>query len=120
MISEGSCDTEDWSNDAENTALYHRNKLHLNIFKTENSCVKWEYYFIILLFLQYFWPNNRSLGEHKKLFKNLSDPNLFHGSVWVCVCVCVRDSVKQCQIPREAWSYPKQIMYTSNPHECFS
>ncbi len=28
MISEGSCDTEDWSNDAENSALNHRNKLH--------------------------------------------------------------------------------------------
>ncbi len=28
MISEGSCDTEDWSNDAENSALYLRNKLH--------------------------------------------------------------------------------------------
>jgi len=27
VISEGSCDTEDWSNDAEN----HRNKLHFNI-----------------------------------------------------------------------------------------
>ncbi len=26
MISEESCDTEDWSNDAENTALHHRNK----------------------------------------------------------------------------------------------
>ncbi len=25
MISEGSCDTEDWNNDAENPALYHRN-----------------------------------------------------------------------------------------------
>ncbi len=25
MISEGSCDTEDWSNDAEYTALLHRN-----------------------------------------------------------------------------------------------
>ncbi len=28
MISEGSHDTEDWSNDAENSALHHRNKLH--------------------------------------------------------------------------------------------
>ncbi len=28
MICEGSCDTEDWSNDAENSALHHRNKLH--------------------------------------------------------------------------------------------
>ncbi len=27
MISEGSCDTEDWSNDAENSALHPRNKL---------------------------------------------------------------------------------------------
>ncbi len=26
MISEGSCDTEDWSNDAENSALHHMNK----------------------------------------------------------------------------------------------
>jgi len=33
-ISEGSCDTKDWSKVAENSALHHRNKLHLkNIFK---------------------------------------------------------------------------------------
>ncbi len=29
MIYEGLCDTEDWSNDAENTAAHHRNKLHI-------------------------------------------------------------------------------------------
>ncbi len=28
MISEGSCDTEDWSNDAENSALHHRNTVN--------------------------------------------------------------------------------------------
>jgi len=28
----GSCDTEDWSNDAENSALHHRNKLHFKIY----------------------------------------------------------------------------------------
>ncbi len=33
MSYEGSCDTEDWSNDAENSALQHRNKLHFNIKK---------------------------------------------------------------------------------------
>jgi len=38
MNSEGSCDTEDWSNDAENSALNHRNTLH---FKTENILYKW-------------------------------------------------------------------------------
>ncbi len=32
MISEGSCDTEDWSNDAENSALHHKNKLHFQIY----------------------------------------------------------------------------------------
>jgi len=37
MISEGSCDTEDWSNDAENSALHHRNILKCQIY--ENS--KW-------------------------------------------------------------------------------
>ncbi len=31
MISEVSCDTEDWSNDAENNSLNHRNKLHFHI-----------------------------------------------------------------------------------------
>ncbi len=32
MISEGSCDTEDWSNDAENSVLRHRNKLYFKIY----------------------------------------------------------------------------------------
>ncbi len=32
MISEGSCDTEDWSNDAENSALHHRYKLHFGVY----------------------------------------------------------------------------------------
>ncbi len=32
LISEGSDGTEDWSNDAENSASYHRNKLHFKIY----------------------------------------------------------------------------------------
>ncbi len=32
MISEGSCDTEDWSNYAENSALRHRNKFDFKIY----------------------------------------------------------------------------------------
>jgi len=35
MISEGSCDAEDWSNDAENSTLHHRNKYHFICIKTE-------------------------------------------------------------------------------------
>ncbi len=36
MISEGSCDTEDWSNDAENSAAHHRNKLSFKIYYNRN------------------------------------------------------------------------------------
>ncbi len=32
MNSEGSCDTEDWSNEAENSAFYNKNKAHLKIY----------------------------------------------------------------------------------------
>ncbi len=31
MISEGSCDTEDWSNDAEYSALHRINTVYFNI-----------------------------------------------------------------------------------------
>ncbi len=70
MISEGSCDTEDWSNDAENSALHHRNKLHLTLYYTiENSCFKLQSFFTILLYLLHFWSNTCSLDEHKKRFE---------------------------------------------------
>ncbi len=45
MISEESWDTEDWSNDADNSALHHMNKLHCKYIKMENS------------FLLYIWLN---------------------------------------------------------------
>ncbi len=32
IISEGSCDTKAWSNDAENSALHHMNKLHIKTY----------------------------------------------------------------------------------------
>ncbi len=32
MISKASCDTEDWSNDAENSAVNHRNKLDVDVY----------------------------------------------------------------------------------------
>jgi len=36
MVSEGSCDTEDWSNDAKIQLRHHRNKLHFKK-KIENK-----------------------------------------------------------------------------------
>ncbi len=39
MISEGPCDTEDWSNDAPNSVLHHRNTLHLKKYsKRKQLC----------------------------------------------------------------------------------
>ncbi len=40
MISEGSCDTEDWSNDAENTALITEINYILKYNKIENCYFK--------------------------------------------------------------------------------
>ncbi len=37
MISEGSCDIEDWSNDAENSALHHK---MIFFYKKGNSYLK--------------------------------------------------------------------------------
>ncbi len=50
MISEGSCDPEDWSNDAENTDLHHRSNI-------ENTYLKLKSYFTILMFysITYNW-----------------------------------------------------------------
>ncbi len=41
MISEGSYDTEDWSNDAENSALLYRNLFFKDI-KIENCYLKFQ------------------------------------------------------------------------------
>ncbi len=60
MISEGSCDTEDWSNDAENSALHYRNKWYFKIYQ------------IVIIFysFNYFLSNKYSLGE-TFLFKKI-------------------------------------------------
>ncbi len=40
MISEGSCDTEDWSNDAENSALIVEINYILQYIQIENTCFR--------------------------------------------------------------------------------
>ncbi len=37
MISKGSCDSEDWSNDAENQLCFHRNKLHFKVYENRKQ-----------------------------------------------------------------------------------
>ncbi len=44
-----SCDTEDCSNDAENSALCHRNKLHLNIYSQRKQL-----FYIIIIFHNFY------------------------------------------------------------------
>lgn len=46
MISEGSCDTEDCSNDTENSALDQRNKLNFN----QHSIRQLLFYIIIIFY----------------------------------------------------------------------
>ncbi len=41
MISEGSCDTEDWSNDAENLALITEINYILKYIQIESSYLIW-------------------------------------------------------------------------------
>ncbi len=50
--SEGSCDTEGWSNDAENSALHHRNQLHFKIYCNKKAVYNIsEYYCFCCIFL---------------------------------------------------------------------
>ncbi len=37
MISDGSSDTEDWMNDAENAAFHHKNELHFKIYSNRKQ-----------------------------------------------------------------------------------
>jgi len=76
MISEGSCDTEDWSNNSENSALRHRNKLHFN---SDFKLLQYHFYCFIE------WSNKCSLGRRKRLLsktlKYLPNPKrIYHGS----------------------------------------
>ncbi len=51
MISEVLRETEDWSNDAENPAFHHSNKLHVKCDKTEMSYFQWYWFFFITVFV---------------------------------------------------------------------
>ncbi len=59
MISEESCDTEDWSNDAENSDFITGINYILKDSQIENGCFK----FAIWLILPYIWLNKFSLSE---------------------------------------------------------
>ncbi len=59
MSSEGSCDTEDWSNDAENSVLRHRNKLLLKKILNKKH-------------LFYFWNNTSQYYGFNCIFDQIN------------------------------------------------
>jgi len=65
VISEGSCDTEDFSNDAENSALHHRNKLHFKYIKTENRFTFFTIFINITVVYCIFLSNKCNVEEHR-------------------------------------------------------
>ncbi len=68
MISEGSCDTEDWSNDAEKSALTLQNKLHFTIFMNRNQLFQ-----IVIIFHNiavFFHQINAALVSIRDFFQN--------------------------------------------------
>ncbi len=67
--------SEDWSNDAENSALITEINYIFKYFQIENGYFNLLYYFQMLL---YIWLNKCSLGEDKKLISKtkITDPKL--------------------------------------------
>jgi len=57
---EGSCDTEDWSNDAENSALHHRNNLHFKMYSNieQNSLYNCKNISLIIINNNFFFQNS--------------------------------------------------------------
>ncbi len=58
-----------WSNDAENSALHHRNKLHFTLYLNKKTVIlKCSIFHNISVFMYYyFWLYKCSLGEHRLL-----------------------------------------------------
>jgi len=84
MISEGSCDTEDWSNDAENSALHHMNKLRFKNIKIENNTTNNKTFNVFLdhntftLNLQ----NNVETKRTKKIFNGFFLPSTLNEGLY--------------------------------------
>jgi len=67
MISGGSCDTEDWSNDA----LINRNKLHFKIYSIRKQLFQMIIFLNITVFTVFSDQISVVLGNHKTSLKNI-------------------------------------------------
>ncbi len=73
MTSEGSCDTEDWSNDAENSTLRHRNKIHFQIYSNRKQSFSISQYYNFLLYLWWKKCSLRVRDFFQQRFKSVRE-----------------------------------------------
>ncbi len=85
MFSKRSCNTENWSNDEENSALHHRNNITFyNILKLKTFFYLFNYISQYCCFFLVFLPNKFSLDEQKIFIsESLSDNvNVMFPNFW--------------------------------------
>ncbi len=71
MISKRSCDTENWSNDEENSALHHRNNITFyNVLKLKTFFNLIIFHDIAVFFFFFFSQINSALMSRRYLFQN--------------------------------------------------
>ncbi len=92
IISEGSWNTEDWSNDAENSALHHMNKLHFTIYSHRKHSFEIVIIFHrITVFDQKPWrAEETSFNNNKKKYSKFSTSSAY--IIYTCLfgqpCSC--------------------------------
>ncbi len=67
MISEGLCDTEDWSNDDDNSDLLHRNKFNFKVYENINLLFYIAIFHKMTIVFCIFLSNKCSFDEQKEL-----------------------------------------------------
>ncbi len=77
-ICEGSCDTEDCSNDAENSALHRRNKLHFKIYSNKKKIFEIIKTFHNITVLLYTNQINAALVSIRDVFQR-------RNTYWACL-----------------------------------
>ncbi len=73
MISKRSCDTENWSNDEENSALHHRNNITFyNVLKLKTFFFNLIIFHNIAVLFLFFYFNqiNSAMMSRRYLFQN--------------------------------------------------
>ncbi len=111
VISERSCDTEDWSNNTGNSALHHRNKWYITAYWD----IKLLFYTVIIFHnvtvLLYVWWNNTVLVSRRDFLKKWqkhTQPQIFE---WQCISSSLATSCVYFPFPfMIKFFYPKRLV----------